>query len=89
MIKLPLDQNGYPVLILGIGECQDSTGGKITPVGDVMRLAANAAPRIWYYPSTEVKVGPGMLLPGGAIEYFAITTGWTLEIEGDVNVMTL
>lgn len=59
MIKLPLDQNGYPVLILGIGECQDSTGGKITPVGDVMRLAANAASRIWYYPSTEVKVGPG------------------------------
>ena len=55
MIKLPLDQNGYPVLILGIGECQDSTGGKITPVGDVMRLAANAASRIWYYPSTEVK----------------------------------
>lgn len=53
MIKLPLDQNGYPVLILGIGECQDSTGGKITPVGDVMRLAANAASRIWYYSSTE------------------------------------
>lgn len=82
---LPLDNNFNAAQVLYVPKATDVTDSTI-PSGDarIVRIAAQTDCRVWSY--KEAKEGDGLAIPEGTIEYFGVSDGHILEIEGTANV---
>ena len=83
---LPVDKNFNSAQALYIGKATDVTDTTVAAGKTrIIRISAITDCRVWAY--KEIKEGDGLALPEGTIEYFGVSEGYALEIEGSANVM--
>lgn len=83
-----LSQNNGPIPmpLLSIGTATDITNSTYICDSDrVVRITAITDSRIWHF--NGLKEGNGYLLPIGGYIDMPTFNGWSIEVQGNVNIM--
>ena len=84
-LKLKQDGNRNPIPVLSIGLSEDIAGNYVCQPG-VVRIIAIVESRVWYRKSEELKQGVGLFLQTGSVIDVSVLDGYTIEVEGSVNI---